>query len=85
MRKRVLGVLLCASLMVGALPGVALATHKPVQERPFATILVVCPEFQTGHGTFTQFLPLAALHGARISLERSAGGTECYIDQLVGL
>ena len=79
MRKRVLGVLLCASLMVGALPGVALA------ERPFGTFTVVCPNFQTGHGTFTQFLPLAALHGARISLERSAGGTECFIDQQVGL
>ncbi len=84
MRKRVLGVLLCASLMVGALPGVALATHKPVKEHPFA-IVVVCTDFQTGHGTFTQFLPLAALHGARISLERSAGGTACFIDQRVGL
>ena len=85
MRKRVLGVLLCASLMVGALPGVALATHNPVQDGGKRALLVVCPDFQTGHGTFTQFLPLAALHGARISLERSAGGTECFIDQRVGL
>jgi hypothetical protein len=61
MRKRVLGVLLCASLMVGALPGVALA------ERPFGTFTVVCPNFQTGHGPFTQILPLPALHGSLIS------------------
>jgi hypothetical protein len=66
MRKRVLGVLLCAMLLVGALPGVALATHQPAQ-RPFATITVVCSNFQTGHGTFTQVLPLAALHGSEIS------------------
>ena len=66
MRKRVLGVLLCAMLLVGALPSVALATHNPPQ-RPFATFTVECPNFQTGHGAFTQTLPLAALHGSQIS------------------
>ena len=66
MRKRVLGVLLCAMLLVGMLPGVALATHNPAQ-RPFATFTVVCSNFETGHGMFRQTLPLAALHGSLIS------------------
>ena len=61
MRKRVLGVLLCTMLLVGALPGVALA------ERPFGTFTVVCPNFQTGYGTFTQILPEPARHGSLIS------------------
>jgi hypothetical protein len=61
MRKRVLGVLVCTMLLVGMLPGVALA------ERPFGTFTVVCPNFQTGHGEFTQILPEPALHGSLIS------------------
>jgi hypothetical protein len=75
MRKRVLEVLLCASLMVGALPGVALA------ERPFGTFTVVCPNFQTGQGEFTQILPEPARQGSEISNanvnERT--GSDCVI------
>jgi hypothetical protein len=66
MRKRVLAVLLCAMLLVGALPSVALATHNP-KPRPFDTITVVCFDFDTGHGVFTQVLPEAAEHGSKIS------------------
>ena len=53
--------LLCAMLLVGMLPSVALA------ERPFGTFTVVCSNFQTGHGEFTQILPEPALHGSLIS------------------
>ena len=84
MRKRVLGVLLCASLMVGALPGAALA--QPPEETPpegtpgppTGTFTVTCPEFETGHqGVFTQTLPSTARHGSDTSLEHSQGGEEC--------
>lgn len=83
MRKRVLGVLLCASLMVGALPGMVLA--DPPEQTPPAgtpgppegTFTVICPEFETGRGDFTQTLPSTARHGSETSLEHSAGGEEC--------
>jgi hypothetical protein len=83
MRKRVLGVLLCASLMVGALPGVALA-DPPEQTPPegtpgppTGTIRVTCPNPGQSPNPFTQTLPSTAQHGSDISLEHSQGGEAC--------
>jgi hypothetical protein len=81
MRKRVLGVLLCASLVVGALPGMALAEPpEGTPGPPTGFFTVTCPDFVTPHGVFTQTLPTTAQHGSNISLEHSHGGVTCSID-----
>jgi hypothetical protein len=84
MRKRVLGVLLCASLMVGALPGLALA-DPPTQTPPAGTpgppedfFTVVCPNPGQSPNLFIQTLPSTSQHGSEMSLEHSAGGEECF-------
>jgi hypothetical protein len=78
MTKRVFGVLFAALLLVGALPGVALAAPKEGRpEPPQGTFTVTCPDFETGYGTFTQRLPNSAKHGSDKSLEHSAGGQDC--------
>ncbi len=81
MRKRVLEVLLCTSLLVGALPGMALA-EPPVGTPgpPTGFFTVTCPEFVTPHGVFTQTLPSTALHGSEISLAHSHGGGTCEVN-----
>jgi len=78
MRKRVLGVLLCASLMVGALPGVALAQPpEGTPGPPTGTFTVTCPNPGQSPNPFTQTLPSTAQHGSDISLEHSQGGEAC--------
>ena len=85
MRKRMLGVLVCASLMVAALPGTALAA-PPEQTPPEGTpgppenfITVQCPNPGNSPNLFIQTLPTTAGHGTDTSLEHSAGGEECLV------
>ena len=79
MRKRVFGVLLAAFLLVGVLPGVALAAPPAERED---NITVTCPNFdrhqgQEHAGEFSQTLPAQAQHGSDTSLKHSAGGGDC--------
>jgi len=71
--------------MVGALPAVALA-DPPEQTPPEGTpgppedfFTVVCPNPGQSPNLFIQTLPSTSQHGSNISLERSAGGTECQV------
>jgi hypothetical protein len=83
MRKRVLGVLLCASLMVSALPAVALA-DPPEQTPPQGTpgpptylIEVECPAVGNSPNPFFQVIPGTAQHGSDTSLEKSDPEAAC--------
>jgi hypothetical protein len=83
MKKSVLGVLLCASLVVGALPGVALAA-PPDETPPEGTpgppeffFTVTCPNPGNSPNPFTQTLPSTSQHGSETSLEHSQGGEAC--------
>jgi hypothetical protein len=82
-KRRVLGVLLCACLVMGALPGVALA-EPPEQTPPEGTpgppqsfFTVTCPSPGNSPQPFTQTLPSTSQHGSDTSLEHSQGGEEC--------
>ncbi len=84
MKKRILVLLTVVAMMVAMLAmsvAPAFATHNP-KPRPFDTITVVCPNFPTGHGVFTQVLPEAAEHGSLISNANvnENTGSNCDID-----
>ena len=83
MMRRIVLLVTVVAMMVAMLAmsvAPAFATHNPVQ-RPFDTFTVLCPNFPTGHGAFTQTLPERALHGSLISNAQvnEHTGSQCVI------
>jgi hypothetical protein len=78
MRHILLGVVFAAFLLMGVLPGVALALPPAEAPKPpVGTFTVTCPTFETGHGLFTQRLPTPALFGNNTSVDHTRQIAEC--------